>query len=163
MISNGSETNVEKKLETNGSSETMTEPDSTAASNSISPSSQDDVKRISEFFETNASAIEKWLRDVAPEQVIAQISNVVSKRKPSCEREHRSSVTSELYQQWLSSSTSPTKKVSWSISIEWLTATSWKDDDEFWRRMSQSWFIVSLFFYTEIESVSLNIWYHWWN
>lgn len=119
MISNGSETNVEKKLETNGSSETMTEPDSAAASNSISSSSQDDVKRIGEFFETNASAIEKWLCDVAPEQVIAQISNVVSKRKPSCEREHRSSVTSELYQQWLSSSSSPTKKVSWSVSIEW--------------------------------------------
>jgi hypothetical protein len=77
-----------------------------------SSSNQDDVKQISEFFQSNAIAIEKWLKESAPDEVISQISGVISKRKP-CEREHRSSVTSELYQQWLSStsSSSPSNKV----------------------------------------------------
>lgn len=71
-------------------------------------SSQDEMKKVSDFFETNASAIEKWLKEKAPDEVINQINAVVSKHT-ICEKEHRSSVTSELYQQWLSSSTTPMK------------------------------------------------------
>lgn len=119
MISNGSATLDSKgeKLETKGSeSKVMTEQDEQNSSiiSVSNNNSQDDVsnaKKISEFFEANASAIEKWLNEKAPDEVITQISNVVSKRRTTCEREHRSSVTSELYQQWLSSSSEPTKKV----------------------------------------------------
>lgn len=71
-----------------------------------------DSSQISEFFKSNANAIQKWLKESAPDEVISQISGCISKRQP-CEREHRSSVTSELYQQWLSStsSSSPSNKV----------------------------------------------------
>lgn len=71
-------------------------------------SSQDELKKVSDFFEANASAIEKWLKEKAPDEVINKINAVVSKHTV-CEKEHRSSVTSELYQQWLSSSTTPLK------------------------------------------------------
>ena len=70
--------------------------------------SQDELKKVSDFFEANASAIERWLKEKAPDEVINQINAVVSKHT-LCEKEHRSSVTSELYQQWLSSSTTPLK------------------------------------------------------
>lgn len=69
---------------------------------------QDELKKVSDFFEANASAIERWLREKAPDEVINQINAVISKHT-ICEKEHRSSVTSELYQQWLSSSTTPLK------------------------------------------------------
>lgn len=70
--------------------------------------SQDELKRVSDFFESNASAIERWLKEKAPDEVINQINLIVSKHSV-CEKEHRSSVTSELYQQWLSSSSAPLK------------------------------------------------------
>lgn len=68
----------------------------------------DELGKVSEFFEANAGAIERWLKEKAPDEVINQINSIASKRTV-CEREHRSSVTSELYQQWLSSSTTPLK------------------------------------------------------
>lgn len=72
------------------------------------PNGHDDTQKISEFFEANATAIERWLKEKAPDEVINQINSIVSKHQV-CEKEHRSSVTSELYQQWLSSSTTPLK------------------------------------------------------
>lgn len=69
---------------------------------------QDELKKVSEFFEANASVIERWLKEKAPDEVINQINLIVSKHSV-CEKEHRSSVTSELYQQWLSSSSAPLK------------------------------------------------------
>lgn len=69
---------------------------------------RDDLQKVSDFFEANASAIERWLKEKAPDEVINQINSIVSKHSV-CEKEHRSSVTSELYQQWLSSSTAPLK------------------------------------------------------
>lgn len=68
----------------------------------------DDLQKVSDFFEANANAIERWLKEKAPDEVINQINAVISKHSV-CEKEHRSSVTSELYQQWLSSSTTPLK------------------------------------------------------
>lgn len=68
----------------------------------------DDLQKVSDFFEANANAIERWLKEKAPDEVINQINAVISKHLV-CEKEHRSSVTSELYQQWLSSSTMPLK------------------------------------------------------
>jgi mevalonate pyrophosphate decarboxylase len=67
------------------------------------PSSHDDLQKVSEFFETNASIIERWLKEKAPDEVVNQISSILSKHRIT-EKEHRSSVTSELYQQWLSKS-----------------------------------------------------------
>lgn len=67
------------------------------------PSNQDDLQKVSEFFETNSNIIERWLKEKAPDEVVNQISSVISKHRVS-EKEHRSSVTSELYQQWLSKS-----------------------------------------------------------
>lgn len=72
------------------------------------PTNQDDLQKVSEFFEANSIAIERWLKEKAPDEVINQINSIVSKHRV-LEREHRSSVTSELYQQWLSSSTTPLK------------------------------------------------------
>lgn len=69
---------------------------------------QDELKNVSDFFEANASAIERWLKEKASDDVINQINAVISKHTV-CEKEHRSSVTSELYQQWLSSSATPLK------------------------------------------------------
>ena len=76
-------------------------------------SSQDDMQKVSEFFESNANIIERWLKEKAPDEVITQISSVLAKHK-IVEKEHRSSVTSELYQQWLSKSP---LKVSFSFII----------------------------------------------
>lgn len=67
------------------------------------PPTQDDLQKVSEFFETNASIIERWLKEKAPDEVVNQISLTLSKHRIN-EKEHRSSVTSELYQQWLSKS-----------------------------------------------------------
>lgn len=75
----------------------------------------DDLQKVSDFFEANANAIERWLKEKAPDEVINQINAVISKHSV-CEKEHRSSVTSELYQQWLSSSTTPLK-VSRKVSV----------------------------------------------
>jgi hypothetical protein len=68
----------------------------------------DDFQKVSDFFEANVGAIERWLKEKAPDEVINQIGSIISKHKV-IEKEHRSSVTSELYQQWLSSSAAPSK------------------------------------------------------
>jgi hypothetical protein len=67
------------------------------------PATQDDLQKVSEFFESNANVIERWLKEKAPDEVVNQISLILSKHRIN-EKEHRSSVTSELYQQWLSKS-----------------------------------------------------------
>lgn len=67
------------------------------------PLSQDDLQKVSDFFEANSNVIERWLKEKAPDEVINQINSIVSKHRVT-EKEHRSSVTSELYQQWLSKS-----------------------------------------------------------
>lgn len=71
-------------------------------------SQQEELQKVENFFEANAGAIEKWLREKAPDEVVNKINSIVTKHT-SCEKEHRSSVTSELYQQWLSSSNAPLK------------------------------------------------------
>lgn len=68
----------------------------------------DELQNVSDFFEANASVIERWLKEKAPDEVVNKINAIASKRTTK-EKEHRSSVTSELYQQWLSSSNTPLK------------------------------------------------------
>lgn len=68
----------------------------------------DELQSVSDFFEANASVIERWLKEKAPDEVVNKINSIACKRATK-EKEHRSSVTSELYQQWLSSSNTPLK------------------------------------------------------
>lgn len=72
------------------------------------PEPLDELQNVSDFFEANASVIERWLKEKAPDEVVNKINSIASKRTTR-EKEHRSSVTSELYQQWLSSSNTPLK------------------------------------------------------
>jgi hypothetical protein len=62
----------------------------------------DELQRVNDFFEANASAIERWLKEKASDEVINRLNSITRSKHEN--REHRSSVTSELYQQWLSSS-----------------------------------------------------------
>lgn len=65
----------------------------------------EEFKEISEFFESHSfDKIEKWLLEHAPLEVLSKISSITSIGKCT---PHRSSVTSELFQQWLT--TSPSK------------------------------------------------------
>lgn len=70
-------------------------------------SSLDELQKVNEFFEANASAIERWLKEKASDDVINRLHAITKNKERMIDRDHhqhRSSVTSELYQQWLSSS-----------------------------------------------------------
>ncbi|CRK92094.1 CLUMA_CG005663, isoform A [Clunio marinus] len=108
----------------NGTKESMSEK-----SDVEKDQSQDDLQKVSEFFEANASTIERWLKEKAPDEVINQINSIVSKHRV-CEKEHRSSVTSELYQQWLSSSATPLKLSSPSYKADTRKNLSQLDEGE---------------------------------
>lgn len=87
----------------------------TIAAMSSSPSSSsslDDLQRVNEFFEANSNAIERWLKERASDDVISRLHSIIRNKEKVIDREHhhRSSVTSELYQQWLSSSMKVSKK-----------------------------------------------------
>jgi hypothetical protein len=75
---------------------------------------QDDLQRVNEFFEANSGAIERWLREKASDEVIRKLNNIIKSKEQvvAADKEHRSSVTSELYQQWLSSSVKVSDRVS---------------------------------------------------
>lgn len=88
------------------------------------PDPVDELQNVSDFFEANASVIERWLREKAPDEVVNKINSIASKRTTK-EKEHRSSVTSELYQQWLSSSNTPLK-VSQELFFLHETYFSWQ-------------------------------------
>ncbi|KAG5672291.1 hypothetical protein PVAND_002428 [Polypedilum vanderplanki] len=93
----------------NSSSATLasaSQDSNTTTINMTASSSTDDLQRVNEFFEANSNAIERWLRDKASDDVLSRLHSIIkSKERVGDSREHhRSSVTSELYQQWLSSS-----------------------------------------------------------
>lgn len=67
-------------------------------------SSVDELQKVNDFFEANASAIERWLKEKASDEVINRLNFITKNKNENREQVHRSSVTSELYQQWLSSS-----------------------------------------------------------
>ena len=79
----------------------------------ITTSSVDELQKVNDFFEANASAIERWLKEKASDDVINRLNSITKNKPENREQLHRSSVTSELYQQWLSSS----MKVSWNFSF----------------------------------------------
>ena len=74
-------------------------------SNAPTTSSLDELQKVNDFFEANSGAIERWLREKASDEVINRLHSITKSKERVIDREqYRSSVTSELYQQWLSSS-----------------------------------------------------------
>jgi hypothetical protein len=65
---------------------------------------QEELDEISKFFEARPVAIEKWLREKASTEVKFRIHTITADHKKSNKNSSRSSVTSELFQQWLCSS-----------------------------------------------------------
>lgn len=62
--------------------------------------SDDDFDEIKQMFDTKLPLIERWLREYAPQDVVQRLHDTTI--EPSKLR--TASVTSELFQQWLSSS-----------------------------------------------------------
>ena len=74
-------------------------------SNATTSNSLDELQKVNDFFEANSGAIERWLREKASDDVLNRLHSITRSKERVIDREqHRSSVTSELYQQWLSSS-----------------------------------------------------------
>ena len=65
--------------------------------------SDDDLRSISRIFETKALAIEKWLRERAPPDVVTRIHTITDDVKSNFNPK-RASVTSDLFHQWIASS-----------------------------------------------------------
>lgn len=72
------------------------------------------VDAIGRIFETQSVAIEKWLREKAPPDVVAKLHCITDELKENAISPKRPSVTSELFNQWMASSP---KKVSVFFSI----------------------------------------------
>lgn len=70
----------------------------------MTSSTSEELQKVNDFFEANASAIERWLKEKASDDVINRLNSITRGKNENKEQPHRSSVTSELYQQWLSSS-----------------------------------------------------------
>lgn len=105
--------------------EMQTHHRSSISCSSVSPSrscdsytcTQEDLDEISKFFENKQNAIERWLKEKAPTDVISRIHEITSdtsqnslnaNNRSSYRSPHRASVTSDLFQQWLTSA-SPVK------------------------------------------------------
>ena len=65
----------------------------------------DELNEVSEFFNTHSKAIEQWLKEHAPLDTVKKIQELVAPNEVIVKNEqHRPSVTTELFNQWLSSS-----------------------------------------------------------
>lgn len=63
-----------------------------------------ELNEVSEFFSAHSKAIEQWLKTKAPEETVRKIQNVVAPTNSDSKHEERQ--PSELFNQWLSSSSS---------------------------------------------------------
>lgn len=71
----------------------------------IDSSSDDDFDEIQKLFETKPLAIEKWLRERAPQEVLMKMHAATEcVRTPQSPKLRTPSVTSDLFQQWLATS-----------------------------------------------------------
>lgn len=71
----------------------------------IDSSSDDDFDEIQKLFETKPLAIEKWLRERAPQDVLMKMHAATEcVRTPQSPKLRTPSVTSDLFQQWLATS-----------------------------------------------------------
>jgi len=67
---------------------------------STSTASQQDVDEVARLFEEKPEAFEKWLTERAPPEALSRLQEFIENRKPH----KRPSVTSDLFQQWMSAS-----------------------------------------------------------
>ena len=102
---------VEMMANLNGSStalvscEIIEKETATMTTSNSTTNSLDELQKVNDFFEANSGAIERWLREKASDEVINRLHSITKSKERVIDREqHRSSVTSELYLQWLSSS-----------------------------------------------------------
>lgn len=71
----------------------------------IDSCSDDDFDEIQKLFESKSLAIEKWLRERAPQDVLIKMHAATEcARTPKSPKMRTSSVTSDLFQQWLAAS-----------------------------------------------------------
>lgn len=82
----------------------MSNADNGQTTATMTSNTSDELQKVNDFFEANASAIERWLKEKASDEVINRLNSITRSKNENKEHTHRSSVTSELYQQWLSSS-----------------------------------------------------------
>ncbi|XP_055525606.1 cGMP-specific 3',5'-cyclic phosphodiesterase isoform X2 [Wyeomyia smithii] len=95
-------------LSPNNSRSSMSQPQSPTHLKADSLCSQEELDAISVFFDEHSAAIERWFRERASADVLAKLQSITSDLAKSPRSPHRASVTSDLFQQWLSSS--PVKK-----------------------------------------------------
>lgn len=77
----------------------------TATTTVIDSSGDDDFDEIQKLFETKPLAIEKWLRERAPQDVLMKMHAATEcVRTPQSPKLRTPSVTSDLFQQWLATS-----------------------------------------------------------
>lgn len=71
----------------------------------IDSSSDNDLDEIQKLFETKSLLVEKWLRERAPQDVLMKMHAATDcVRTPKSPKLRTSSVTSDLFQQWLATS-----------------------------------------------------------
>lgn len=82
-----------------------TTPTTVTTTTIIEYSSDDDFDEIQKLFETKSLAIEKWLRERAPQDVLMKMHAATEcVRTPKSPKLRTPSVTSDLFQQWLATS-----------------------------------------------------------
>lgn len=78
---------------------------STTLATIVDYNSDDDFDEIQKLFETKSLAIEKWLRERAPQDVLIKMHAATEcVRTPKSPKLRTPSVTSDLFQQWLATS-----------------------------------------------------------
>lgn len=73
---------------------------------------------IGQLFDTQADAIEKWLREKAPPDILRRMHRITEEARSKSQLmspKRTSSVTSDLFQQWMASSSSSTSPMMVSV------------------------------------------------
>ncbi|EDW24493.1 GL24177 [Drosophila persimilis] len=86
---------------------------------SSSSSAQQDVDEVARLFEEKPEAFEKWLTERAPPEALSRLQEFIESRKPL----KRPSVTSDLFQQWMSASPTVQQKSPRSLSNSSASST----------------------------------------
>nr|XP_036674207.1 cGMP-specific 3',5'-cyclic phosphodiesterase [Drosophila suzukii] len=92
--------------------QTQTGQQDRLAKTSTSTASQQDVDEVARLFEEKPEAFEKWLTERAPPEALSRLQEFIENRKPH----KRPSVTSDLFQQWMSASPTVQQKSPRSLS-----------------------------------------------
>ncbi|XP_041449504.1 cGMP-specific 3',5'-cyclic phosphodiesterase isoform X2 [Drosophila obscura] len=91
---------------------TQTMPQEKSSAKPGMSSAQQDVDEVARLFEEKPEAFEKWLTERAPPEALSRLQEFIESRKPL----KRPSVTSDLFQQWMSSSPTVQQKSPRSLS-----------------------------------------------